>query len=59
MDGLAGMATHLSPEDQTHMLALFQAFARLDGRSVAEAILAFSQKTQVGSRCCQLVLFLP
>ena len=38
----AGMATHLSPRDQGHMLELFQAFSRLDGPAIGECTLKFS-----------------
>ena len=36
------MATHLSEEDQGHMLELFKSFATADGLGMADAILAFS-----------------
>ncbi|EIE27087.1 ABC1-domain-containing protein [Coccomyxa subellipsoidea C-169] len=42
----AGMATHLSPEDQGLMLELFQAFSRLDGREIGECTLKFSKDNQ-------------
>ena len=51
--GVAGMATHLSEEDQAHMLDLFKAFAVYDGQGMAKAILAFSgvqQECRWGSR---------
>ncbi|KAK9788286.1 hypothetical protein WJX73_008757 [Symbiochloris irregularis] len=41
-----GMATHLSEEDQAHMLELFTAFAVYDGDGMAKAILAFSGDKQ-------------
>lgn len=47
----AGMATHLSPEDQGLMLELFQAFSRLDGREIGECTLKFSKDNQV-RLCC-------
>lgn len=43
----AGMATHLSPDDQGLMLELFQAFSRLDGRGIGECTLKFSKDNQV------------
>lgn len=44
---IAGMATHLSPEDQSLMLELFQAFSRLDGRGIGECTLKFNKDKQV------------
>ncbi|CAL8470433.1 g9975 [Coccomyxa elongata] len=41
-----GMATHLSPDDQSLMLELFQAFSRLDGRGIGECTLKFSKDNQ-------------
>ena len=43
----AGMATHLEPADQARMLALFQAFSRLDGRDIGDCTLEFSADHQV------------
>ena len=43
----AGMATHLEPADQERMLALFQAFSRLDGREIGDCTLLFSGDHQV------------
>ena len=43
---LAGMATHLEPADQERMLALFQAFSRLDGREIGDCTLLFSGDKQ-------------
>ena len=42
----AGMATHLSPEEQGIMLELFQALARLDGREIGRQTLRFSGAAQ-------------
>ena len=42
----AGMATHLSPEEQGIMLELFQALARLDGREIGRQTLRFSGAQQ-------------
>jgi aarF domain-containing kinase len=41
-----GMATELSPEDQTNMLGLFKCFAALDGRGAGTWILRFSGDQQ-------------
>ncbi|KAK9836261.1 hypothetical protein WJX81_000321 [Elliptochloris bilobata] len=41
-----GMATHLSPEEQSIMLELFQALARLDGREIGRQTLRFSGSQQ-------------
>lgn len=38
----AGMATHLSPRDQGHMLELFQAFSLLDGWAIGDCTLKFA-----------------
>lgn len=42
----AGMATRLSSEDQINMVGLFEAFSRLDGRSVADWTLRFAGENQ-------------
>ncbi len=44
--GCAGMATHLSPEEQGIMLELFQALARLDGQEIGRQTLRFSGAQQ-------------
>jgi hypothetical protein len=55
------MATHLSPEDQSLMLELFQAFSRLDGRGIGECTLKFNKDKQVRNLTsptfCQYGLF--
>ena len=38
----AGMATHLSGDDQQNMVGLFEAFSELDGANVADWVLRFS-----------------
>lgn len=38
----AGMATHLSTQDQANMVGLFEAFSQLDGCGVADWTLRFS-----------------
>ena len=42
----AGMATRLSPEDQINMVGLFDAFSRLEARSVANWTLRFAGEEQ-------------
>jgi hypothetical protein len=50
------MATHLSQQDQSHMLELFQAFSRLDGRALGDCALKFSGDEQVRSCARSAVL---
>lgn len=42
----AGMATRLSPLDQINMVGLFESFARLDGRCLADWVLKFAGEAQ-------------
>jgi len=42
----AGMATRLSPSDQVNMVGLFESFARLDGRCLADWVLKFAGEAQ-------------
>lgn len=42
----AGMATHLSGEDQRNMVGLFESFSQLDGEEMADWVLRFSGEEQ-------------
>lgn len=41
-----GMATELTGDDRNNMLALFQAFSKMDGAAMADATLRFAGKAQ-------------
>lgn len=41
-----GMATELTPKDQTNMVGLFKAFSQLEGREAADWVLKFSGEEQ-------------